>query len=135
MGENKLNVRELLILLQEELVLSEDILKITKNLDKEIQSENIDKIQDILKLREKRLEKLQNLEKQILQIVKKVDEDESSSLKMNENIQNLISSISNILSKISNLNQMFSKRMHIIEDDYSKNLKLMEIKKQKQSKS
>ncbi|MFC1726361.1 hypothetical protein ACFL4T_12105, partial [candidate division KSB1 bacterium] len=64
MVENKLNLTELINLLQEELILSEDILKITKDLDKEIKSENIDKIHNILKFREKRLKKLQSLEKQ-----------------------------------------------------------------------
>lgn len=124
-------VEKLTRLLEEELKLSEEILKITRELDKEIEVENIKKVQEILNSRAKRLNKLKEIEQDILELTQKDEKGKSSDLKINENIENLIKSIKNILEGISSLNKLYSKRLKILEDDYSKSIKLMEVKKKK----
>lgn len=123
-------IEKLTRLLQEELNLSEEILKITKDIDREIEAKNIKKVQEILNSRGKRLDKLKEIEQDILKLTG-TEKEKSSDLKINENIQNLIKSIKNILEGISSLNKLYTKRLKILEDDYSNSIKLMEIKKKK----
>jgi len=129
--KSDININKLTDLLKEELLLSEEILKITKELDREIQTENFIKVQEVLKNRQTRLNKLQNIESKIANLLDKHDEKPFSNLKLNKNIESLVKSIRNIMERISDLNKLYTERLNLLEDEYSENLKLMEKKRKK----